>query len=230
MKQIVLKAMFLTTSCFLLLSCTSVKNQQNKTPNTTPISTVNPSPITSASCKLETCHGLDIKCGSNPPEACTMMYALGDRCLALATCGIQDGTCQQIENPKFTACKTCVEKCTKQYPQTDPNKLFDCERACPADVVPNHSEPDGGNSTDPSSSSQDSEAISLITNLPEVKAWLAQFPDGISPKTGGKPQIIIEGRNGSVYTVHAFEELEDHTASFNFFAVNIDTETVEKMF
>ena len=88
-------------------------------------------PIASSTavCKVENCHGLDIKCGSNPPEACTMMYALGDKCLPLATCGIVDGECQVVENERFTVCKSCVDKCLANF-QDDQPGLFDCESHC----------------------------------------------------------------------------------------------------
>ncbi len=80
-------------------------------------------------CALETCHGLDIACGSNPPMVCTEMYGVGDRCLKYAKCGVQDGKCQQIQDPKFTECKTCVQNCSDSN-KDDVVKLFDCEGKC----------------------------------------------------------------------------------------------------
>ncbi|MFH0749919.1 MAG: hypothetical protein V1917_03355 [Candidatus Gottesmanbacteria bacterium] len=82
-----------------------------------------------SNCALETCHGLDIKCGVNPPGACTAMYAVGDRCLQYATCGIQNGTCQQIQNSQFTECKLCIQKCIDAN-RNDTIKLFECEGNC----------------------------------------------------------------------------------------------------
>jgi len=80
-------------------------------------------------CSLENCHGLDIKCGPNPPDVCTEIYGVGDNCLHYAKCGIQDGKCQQIENPQFTLCKSCAQKCIDAN-MDDNVKLFECESNC----------------------------------------------------------------------------------------------------
>jgi hypothetical protein len=83
----------------------------------------------SLSCSLETCHGLDIKCGSNPPDVCTEMYGLGDKCLKYAKCGIKNNKCQPIENLEFTQCKICVENCIDENKNND-EKVFECENEC----------------------------------------------------------------------------------------------------
>jgi len=83
----------------------------------------------SSNCVLENCHGLDIKCGSNPPDVCTEMYGIGDRCLQYAKCGVQNGQCQQIQNSEFTQCKLCVQKCLDDD-EDDNIKLFECENKC----------------------------------------------------------------------------------------------------
>ncbi|MFZ2038358.1 MAG: hypothetical protein WAV11_00230 [Minisyncoccia bacterium] len=80
-------------------------------------------------CELENCHGLDIKCGANPPEICNEMYGIGDRCLQYAKCGIQNGSCQQIQNSQFTQCKSCVQKCVDTN-SGDIIKAFECESKC----------------------------------------------------------------------------------------------------
>lgn len=80
-------------------------------------------------CAIENCHGLDIQCGTNPPSACNMMYSIGDKCRGYAFCGIENGTCRQIQNPKFTACKSCVETCIKKY-KDQPMEQMDCESKC----------------------------------------------------------------------------------------------------
>ena len=82
-----------------------------------------------ASCAMENCHGLDIKCGSNPPDVCTEIYEVGDKCLQYARCGIQNGKCQQIQNTQFTQCKTCVQKCIDTN-KNDNIGLFECESKC----------------------------------------------------------------------------------------------------
>lgn len=81
------------------------------------------------SCGIESCHGLDIVCVPNPPETCTMMYQLGDKCRQYVSCEKVDGTCRQKANPKFDACKTCVQDCEKKYPN-DPSQVFTCEASC----------------------------------------------------------------------------------------------------
>jgi len=82
-----------------------------------------------AVCERENCHGLDIKCGPNPAQVCTMEYQLGDKCLQYAKCGVVDGTCQQISDPQFDACKSCVQKCQNDF-GNDQIKMFDCENNC----------------------------------------------------------------------------------------------------
>ncbi len=80
-------------------------------------------------CGRENCHGLDIKCGSHPAEICTAMYALGDKCLQYAKCGLVDGNCQFQANEAFNSCKACVDDCLKKNPD-DSIKAFDCEAKC----------------------------------------------------------------------------------------------------
>ena len=80
-------------------------------------------------CGIENCHGLEIVCGENPVQMCTAMYALGDKCRQYAVCGEVDGECKQIDNEKFTSCKSCVEDCLAIY--LDNNiELFSCESSC----------------------------------------------------------------------------------------------------
>jgi hypothetical protein len=78
-------------------------------------------------CGIESCHGLDIVCGPNVPEACTMEYRLGDKCRQLAKCEIAGGKCVFAENAEFDACKACAEKCDAI---TDPINAFECEAKC----------------------------------------------------------------------------------------------------
>lgn len=80
-------------------------------------------------CGIESCHGLDIVCGNNPPEVCTEMYQLGDKCRKFAKCQRVDGTCQQVENVEFDTCKSCVQKCENSFPN-NPEKAFSCESEC----------------------------------------------------------------------------------------------------
>lgn len=87
------------------------------------------SPIKDNSCAVENCHGLEISCGANKPQACTTLYELGDRCLQFAECGLVAGKCQQVENQQFTQCKSCVKSCSDQFKE-DAEKLFTCESKC----------------------------------------------------------------------------------------------------
>lgn len=91
-------------------------------------------PNNAQSCRLQTCHGLDISCGFSEPIMCTEIYMVGDKCLAYASCAVQNGECKQVENPKFNECKTCVQHCNSLY-QNDSEKLLDCELSCPSDVA-----------------------------------------------------------------------------------------------
>jgi hypothetical protein len=100
-----------TKSAAINWRCTGLKTPDNK------------------SCGIENCHGLDIVCGPNPARMCTEMYQLGDRCRQFVECRVVDGKCQQIDNPQFTACKACAQKCESDFP-SDPDKMFTCENKC----------------------------------------------------------------------------------------------------
>ena len=82
-----------------------------------------------STCGIENCHGVDIACGSNVPEACTAMYALGDFCRQYARCEEIKGECRFVPNKEFDVCKSCVEQCGQQF-QQDPAGAFDCEGKC----------------------------------------------------------------------------------------------------
>lgn len=77
-------------------------------------------------CQITSCHGLDITCGADAPQMCTMEYRLGDFCREFATCKTVQGECQFIESDTFSSCKSCVESCT----QSDPIDAFACEDIC----------------------------------------------------------------------------------------------------
>jgi hypothetical protein len=74
------------------------------------------------------CHGLDIECGQSV-QMRTEMYQLGDKCRQYAKCSVVNDKCQQIENPEFTACKSCALRYEKDFPD-DPDKAFMCESRC----------------------------------------------------------------------------------------------------
>ena len=80
-------------------------------------------------CVRENCHGLDIKCGLNVAEMCTMEHQLGDKCLRYVNCGVINGECRQIPSAAFETCKECAQKCQSDF-ANDPMKMFDCESNC----------------------------------------------------------------------------------------------------
>ena len=80
-------------------------------------------------CGIENCHGLDITCGSNMPQACTEIYEFGDRCRQYASCNIVDGECQLVEGIEFEECKSCIEKCLEDS-QENTAEAFQCESKC----------------------------------------------------------------------------------------------------
>ena len=80
-------------------------------------------------CGIENCHGLDIVCGPNVPEACTAMYALGDFCREFARCQVVDGKCRLVLNEKWNQCKACIEKCMDDF-KKDIVGSFSCEGLC----------------------------------------------------------------------------------------------------
>lgn len=83
----------------------------------------------SAICELETCHGLDLVCGDNPPQYCTEVYEIGDRCRQHAQCELRNGECRFVDNLKFSQCKQCVESCVADF-ENDSAGLFECESKC----------------------------------------------------------------------------------------------------
>ena len=83
----------------------------------------------SEKCGLENCHGLDITCGPNVPEACDMMYMAGDNCRQFVNCQTIEGQCKLGKSPRFDSCKACVEKCERDY-SDDQIKFSTCESNC----------------------------------------------------------------------------------------------------
>ena len=121
----------ISATCFFVDKGGNILSEKQYTPTegedlTAPFSARTCSP---GACTLETCHGLDIQCGPEPAGICTAMYQAGDICLQYARCGIQNGTCQQVQDQKFTACKSCVQQCEKDF-SNDPEKVFACESKC----------------------------------------------------------------------------------------------------
>jgi hypothetical protein len=82
---------------------------------------------TTKKCGIENCHGLEITCGQNIPDACTEVYMIGDFCRQYAVCEIINDKCKLIENSKFDECKVCVENCIEDFQGSE---AFDCENEC----------------------------------------------------------------------------------------------------
>lgn len=93
-----------------------------------PDDTTDEEPIVSGECGIENCHGMDIVCGPNPAEVCTMIYMLGDKCRQYASCGVVEGECAPILSEQFNSCKACVENCIADH--GDEIEVFNCESNC----------------------------------------------------------------------------------------------------
>lgn len=81
-------------------------------------------------CAFESCHGLELTCGSNAAEMCTMEYQLGDGCRQYAQCLVKDGACRLVEEGAFSSCKECVKKCQDDYSLDSSMRIFECEAEC----------------------------------------------------------------------------------------------------
>ncbi len=79
-----------------------------------------------ATCGFTSCHGLDLACGSSPPQVCTADYQLGDRCRQYAYCDGSSGSCTLVKTPRFETCRACVEKCGG----ADATEILTCEEKC----------------------------------------------------------------------------------------------------
>jgi hypothetical protein len=80
-------------------------------------------------CGVENCHGTNISCGDDVPQACTAEYQLGDRCRSHVECRFENGTCAAVAGPAYEPCLACVRNCSINYPG-DPARLFECEGRC----------------------------------------------------------------------------------------------------
>ncbi len=75
---------------------------------------------------------------------------------------------------------------------------------------------------DKAGQSKEDQAIDLVYRRADVKAWLKLFPRGTS-KLGGHAAFTADHDEGDVYSVHVYEDLPDHTATFNWYEVNLKT-------
>ena len=100
----------------------------------TPVPTVIPTPAPvetpdMSTCGFTTCHGIDLACGMDAPQICTMEFQIGDNCRKYARCDTAGGSCTLAYEPKFIACKSCIEKCQAA---AGPDNLaaFSCAEKC----------------------------------------------------------------------------------------------------
>jgi hypothetical protein len=121
----------LLVAAIFIAGCTLTSGGKvTPTPVPTPISTTIPAETSGLStCGFTTCHGLDLACGSNAPQVCTMIYQIGDKCRQYAHCDASGGGCTLVTGPKFTACKACVEQCQIQA-GADSLAASTCEEKC----------------------------------------------------------------------------------------------------
>ena len=66
------------------------------------------------------------------------------------------------------------------------------------------------------------EAVDIVQNREEVKEWLSLFTkfNRISPETGGRAVLSLDGLEDGFYIIHVFEDLPDHIATFGWYKVN----------
>jgi hypothetical protein len=83
-------------------------------------------PALSVRCGFTSCHGLDLTCGSDPPQVCTAIYQLGDKCRQYAYCSDAGGSCTLVRTTAFDNCKSCIERCGG----ADTTEIFICEEKC----------------------------------------------------------------------------------------------------
>lgn len=79
-----------------------------------------------STCGFTTCHGPDLACGPNPPQVCTALYQLGDKCRQYASCSDAGNSCRLVTTPQYDSCRVCVQKCGG----ADPAEIFGCEEKC----------------------------------------------------------------------------------------------------
>ncbi|GEM_PF-4557407 len=86
-------------------------------------------------CGPQQCHGLDITCGPNGPQACTREFRIpDDACLQYVRCQVVNGVCQHA-NFQFQQCTQCVEKC-KTLNEDDQTCMDRCASAPPDNTKP----------------------------------------------------------------------------------------------
>ncbi len=106
----------------ILLAGGCTAPQQGGTPTVPTVTVTGAGPR----CGFTNCHGLDPACGTNPPEACTAIYEIGDKCRQYAYCTDAGGSCTLVTTTDFDTCKRCVESCGG----ADTGEILLCEEKC----------------------------------------------------------------------------------------------------
>ena len=83
-------------------------------------------PTQSKDCGIENCHGLDVKCGSDIVDVCTMEFESGDSCRKYAKCIVIDGVCQVEMGGEYSKCKKCIEECWEEKGE----RSMICDETC----------------------------------------------------------------------------------------------------
>jgi hypothetical protein len=76
------------------------------------------------------------------------------------------------------------------------------------------------------------DAVKIISQQKDVKDWLLLFtgPGQTSSSTTGKPVISYDHMEGKSYVIHVYEDLSDHTSTFNWYKVDRNSGAVTKEF
>lgn len=124
--QILSLSSVVLVAILLVAGCTSVSPGSQPNPTLVP-TVVTPS---QSSCGFASCHGLDLACGTDAPDVCTMEYRLGDKCRQYVQCTAgSSGSCTLVAGPQFNTCKSCVESCADTS-VNNPQQAFACEAKC----------------------------------------------------------------------------------------------------
>jgi len=108
----------------LAVGCTGTPGGTTVSP--APTANGGPGGLTGNSCGFTSCHGADLACGPNPPQVCTAMYTLGDKCRQYASCDSSGGGCRLVTTQQYDSCLACIRKCGG----ADATEIFTCEEKC----------------------------------------------------------------------------------------------------
>ena len=121
--SLIISAICIVVLTLSVAGCTSPQPGGAVPPGSPVVTTTLPA---SSGCGFINCHGLNLVCGQNPPQVCTAIYQIGDKCRQYAYCSNNGGTCSLVTTPQFVSCISCIEKCGG----ADPVEAFSCEEKC----------------------------------------------------------------------------------------------------